>query len=74
MRPHNTVHAPWLQVAAQLKEAEVALKPYDQMVPDVRALAGAGVPLWIDPSKVRWTHLGLPLTLTLIPASQDLCT
>jgi hypothetical protein len=47
------------EAAAQLAEAAVAVKPYDGMLGDVRSMAGAGVKIWMDPTKVR--HLGMAL-------------
>jgi Xaa-Pro aminopeptidase len=40
--------------AAQLAAAGVAVRPYDQALPEVRALAAAGVKIWMDPAKVSF--------------------
>ena len=41
------------EVAAHLKEADVNVKGYDEMLDDVRLLASSGSTLWADPTKVR---------------------
>jgi len=41
-------------VSAHLKESGVAVRPYASFLPDVRAAAGAGQAVWLDPSKVSY--------------------
>ena len=41
-------------VAAQLKEAGVAVKAYEAFVGDVEAAVHDGLKLWADASKVRF--------------------
>lgn len=41
------------EVAAHLKEAAVAVKPYTAVAEDIKTLAASGKKLWMDPAKVR---------------------
>ena len=39
--------------AEHLKASGVTVKPYEAVLDEVRALAGAGKKLWVDPAQVR---------------------
>lgn len=39
--------------AEHLKESGVTVKPYGALLDEVKAIAGAGKSLWVDPAQVR---------------------
>lgn len=39
-------------IAEHLKEAGVTVKPYSAVAEDIKAIAAAGIKLWMDPAKV----------------------
>ena len=58
---HPPTRPPWQVVdsaAAHLAEAGVEVRPYERLVPDVRAMAAGGSRLWVDPTKVGGRRLG----------------
>lgn len=40
------------EVAAHLQEAGVGVRPYGDVLADVKALAAGGTRIWMDPSRV----------------------
>lgn len=56
---------PWQVIDAaseHLKASGVTVKPYEAVLDEVRALAGAGKKLWVDPAQARrvWAPAPLP--------------